>query len=494
MIEGFRNQGQEVITPFNMSPVDRQRTPLQQEMNRPEVILSRPGGQKMVTFDRSLESTASPTPQVQAAVQSAAQPMSAQQLATAIPRITPMQVTPAQAESNIPVNRLIGGQQTEMGQGVMQPGMDREKMMRDAKVAKDVLETGDESLIERAKSYFGSRENMLRLAMAFNTMRLEPDQGLARALGDELKDVRSTQLARSERNRTAAYFDSVDPKISAAIRNGLSAKDAIALFREQQKGVVVGKMIVNPTTGTVIYDGSQEGSELPATYRALQLRAEAAGLVPGTEAYSQFMINGGQRAGLSVKTNPDGTFEITEGGATGSGRAMTESQAKALTFSQRMEASQRILGTVEQEGTSIFNSIVSNVPFAGNLLTSPEYKLYDQAKRDFVNAILRFESGAAIAASEFANADVQYFPQPGDTEAVIRQKRNNRDLAIAVMKRSAGPDQEAYAKNIRVDIFGPRAENWPEVGTIEDHPYKQGVKVRYIGGDPELPENFEEVK
>jgi hypothetical protein len=373
-------------------------------------------------------------------------------------------------------------------------GMGKLAQDADRLVKAGAAESQDPTIRQRIQEVFGGRENMLRLAMAFNTMRLEPDQGLARALGDELKDVRSTQLARSERNRTAAYFDSVDPKISAAIRNGLSAKDAIALFREQQKGVVVGKMIVNPTTGTVIYDGSQEGSELPATYRALQLRAEAAGLVPGTEAYSQFMINGGQRAGLSVKTNPDGTFEITEGGATGSGRAMTEGQAKALTFSQRMEASQRILGTVEQEGTSIFNSIVSNVPFAGNLLTSPEYKLYDQAKRDFVNAVLRFESGAAIAASEFANADVQYFPQPGDTEAVIRQKRNNRDLAIAVMKRSAGPDQEAYAKKIRVDIFGPRAENWPEVGTIEDHPYKQGVKVRYIGGDPELPENFEEVK
>jgi len=37
--------------------------------------------------------------------------------------------------------------------------------------------------------------------------------------------------------------------------------------------------------------------------------------------------------------------------------------------------------------------------------------------------VLRKESGAAIAASEFDNAEKQYFPQPGDSDQVISQKR-----------------------------------------------------------------------
>ena len=475
LIEGFRRSGTDMQQP-NMSPVAD--TPLQQAMGRPQARLNAPG---------DIMATTMPDNPYGAPVEASTTPIIQDVARGRILDVNnPMRPMP----EAMPPQQIIGNEQGRQ---------EALKKAQDAAKVKKAIEDNpqleqDPTFMDQVKGYFGNRENMLRLAMAFNTMRLEPDQGLARALGDELKDVRATQLARSERNRTAAYFDSIDPKISAAIRNGLSAKDAIALFREQQKGVVVGKMIVNPTTGDIIYDGTEQGSEIPATFRALKLRAEEAGLTPGTEPYRQFMINGGQRAGFSIKTNPDGTSEITMGGPAGTGKAMTEGQAKALTFSQRMEASQRILGTVEQEGTSIFNSIVSNVPFAGNLLTSPEYKLYDQAKRDFVNAILRFESGAAIGAAEFENADKQYFPQPGDTEAVIRQKRNNRELAIAVMKRSAGPDQEAYAKKIRVDIFGPEAENWPEVGTIEDHPYKQGVKVRYIGGDPELPENFEEVK
>jgi hypothetical protein len=35
-----------------------------------------------------------------------------------------------------------------------------------------------------------------------------------------------------------------------------------------------------------------------------------------------------------------------------------------------------------------------------------------QAEQNFINAILRKESGAAISPSEYKNAEKQYFPQP----------------------------------------------------------------------------------
>ena len=63
----------------------------------------------------------------------------------------------------------------------------------------------------------------------------------------------------------------------------------------------------------------------------------------------------------------------------------------------------------------------------------------EQAQRNFVNAILRQESGAAIADSEFANAQKQYFPQPGDSKQVILQKKQNRETAIAGLQVMAGP-------------------------------------------------------
>ena len=251
LIEGFRNQGQEVITPFNMSPVDRQMTPLQRAMNRPEVILSQPGGQKMVTFDSSGTYNASPTPQVQAAVQSAAQPMSAQQLRTAMPRVTPMQVTPAQAESNVPVNRLIEGQQFPQGSGValspqqvemqgrkpFQMTPESLKASEDAAKIKDAIDKNpqlesDPSFMDQVKSYFGSRENMLRLAMAFNTMRLEPDAQLTAALSKQLetvgKNTRAAQAAAQMRAR------GTKPAIQAAqyIEQTGDVAGGLKMFRE----------------------------------------------------------------------------------------------------------------------------------------------------------------------------------------------------------------------------------------------------------------------
>jgi hypothetical protein len=61
--------------------------------------------------------------------------------------------------------------------------------------------------------------------------------------------------------------------------------------------------------------------------------------------------------------------------------------------------------------------------FMSNYVTNSDYQKFDQAKRDFVNAVLRRESGAAISQSEFDNANKQYFPQPGDTPERIAEKR-----------------------------------------------------------------------
>jgi len=68
--------------------------------------------------------------------------------------------------------------------------------------------------------------------------------------------------------------------------------------------------------------------------------------------------------------------------------------------------------------------------YVPNQFKSENEQRYEQATRNFINAVLRRESGAVIADSEFANAEQQYFPQPGDTEGVIAQKRANRDLVI----------------------------------------------------------------
>ena len=73
-----------------------------------------------------------------------------------------------------------------------------------------------------------------------------------------------------------------------------------------------------------------------------------------------------------------------------------------------------------------------------NMMKDPVQQKYEQAQRNFVNALLRKESGAAISEAEFDNARKQYFPQPGDDDSAIEQKRQNRLSVIENMSRSAG--------------------------------------------------------
>ena len=124
----------------------------------------------------------------------------------------------------------------------------------------------------------------------------------------------------------------------------------------------------------------------------------------------------------------------------------TEQQANAFTFSNRMEKANDILNNLEGKYNPLTisaktSSITSNIPgaqtFINTRMSSADQKA-EQAQRDFVNAVLRRESGSAISQSEFDNARIQYFPQTGDSPEVKAQKAMNRKTAIEGIKKAAG--------------------------------------------------------
>lgn len=147
----------------------------------------------------------------------------------------------------------------------------------------------------------------------------------------------------------------------------------------------------------------------------------------------------------------------------GKGTALTESQGNATAYGMRMKEANAILEPLENAGktnTGLIKGAVSGavglVPFIGDKLEdvsgsvfnalprvlgglSPEQQQVAQARINFITAILRKESGAAIGASEFATAEKNYFPKPGDDAATIAQKQAARKTAIKAMEIQAGP-------------------------------------------------------
>lgn len=137
--------------------------------------------------------------------------------------------------------------------------------------------------------------------------------------------------------------------------------------------------------------------------------------------------------------------------AVASAKAPTEFQGKSAIFGARAEEADRILSSLvgdKKYSPAAINAKASAeaVPIIGGMLGTAvsKFNLSDsdqkaeQAQRDFINAVLRQESGAAIADSEFDNARKQYFPQPGERAPAIAQKARARKLAVEGLKRNAG--------------------------------------------------------
>lgn len=189
---------------------------------------------------------------------------------------------------------------------------------------------------------------------------------------------------------------------------------------------------------------------------------------------------------LTVVTGPDGTVNIVnkrdrtaqmvtgangqplmKGSAGGANKTMTEGQAKANLFGSRMTEANRIFDDLAGQGVTTVSQVkraADAVPLIGPALgmaanatvVSPGQQRLEQAQRDFINAVLRRESGAVIADSEFANAAQQYFTQPGDAPAVIEQKRKNRERAAQLLMLEVPASVRAQSAAIDAPPAGAR--------------------------------------
>lgn len=89
-----------------------------------------------------------------------------------------------------------------------------------------------------------------------------------------------------------------------------------------------------------------------------------------------------------------------------------------------------------------------------DILMSDNAKLMDQAQRNFINSVLRRESGSAISEGEFLSARKQYLPQQGDTPDVLKQKQRNREVAQAGLMAEGAKALPRLQKNLPQDNNG----------------------------------------
>jgi hypothetical protein len=168
-------------------------------------------------------------------------------------------------------------------------------------------------------------------------------------------------------------------------------------------------------------------------------------------------------AGYTWSTDAKGQKTLTSipGGPADKTLSPNKEQSDAYTYSTRMESADKIINSLEGKydpfsiniKTSGKTALIPGGETAANkyLLNANDQKA-EQAQRNFINAVLRRESGATIQPSEFDSANQQYFNQPGDSPEVKAQKKANRREAIEGLKRAAGPTGNKSTDSTVIDF------------------------------------------
>jgi hypothetical protein len=143
-----------------------------------------------------------------------------------------------------------------------------------------------------------------------------------------------------------------------------------------------------------------------------------------------------------------------------------DTQYAAAGFATRMEQAERKLGDLLARGFDPTLAKVQAQEAMGGPLEgfkSGDVKVYEQAKNDFISAVLRKESGAAIGEQERAAEEAKYFPRVGDTPEVIANKAASRNQAFVNLKTQGG---RAYDKIKAAGAPAPATKGLIKTGLV----------------------------
>lgn len=139
----------------------------------------------------------------------------------------------------------------------------------------------------------------------------------------------------------------------------------------------------------------------------------------------------------------------------------TEGEANAAGFANQMENAEAVIKALpagSQPG--VVSAMAGSVPLLGGVfergVQSAQTQQYKQAADAWIRAKLRKESGAAIGVQEMEQEYRTYFPQIGDSAAVIAQKARSRQIATDAMKKAAG---KSYTPSGGLN-WNPTTQKW----------------------------------
>ncbi len=144
-------------------------------------------------------------------------------------------------------------------------------------------------------------------------------------------------------------------------------------------------------------------------------------------------------SGMTVESDGQGGFSIAQGAGIGA-KPLNEGQSKNVIYATRAEGSLPVLENTADALTSLPDAVAQSVPGGvGRYAQDPRYQQAKQAGDEFLSAILRKDTGAAITSQEMEVYGTTYLPRPGDSPEVLTQKRASRARAVEALRRGMTP-------------------------------------------------------
>ena len=236
---------------------------------------------------------------------------------------------------------------------------------------------------------------------------------------------------------------------------------------------------INPATGeaemVIVYrDGSREFTGIKADQRARSVgsASSAPGRLPTGYMWNE---EAGQAMPIpGVPQKPVGALRSSVRGAKASAKSspvaqtrqaqddgmipmpigkVTQEQRSTLGYADRMLQAEKALEGIQGGAPTEKTELAGSIPLVGGymrrLMQSDSQQQFSNLANEWIRAKLRKESGAAIGVDEMQKEFETYFPQPGDSDAVIEQKATLRRNALQSMARQAGSSVPAWNNKIK---------------------------------------------
>lgn len=255
---------------------------------------------------------------------------------------------------------------------------------------------------------------------------------------DEIAEQERAEAAQAKTELAAALKQQLPANLHSMI--DANPEMAMTVWKQMQPNSQAlmnagDGQIYNPNTGEWITSPNANAS-MTDTQQNLMWRAEQAGLQPGTPEYQQFMVSGGS-GGTSLSVGPDGSVSFVQGAGA---KALTEGQSKDAVYATRAAGALPMINKFGHELTNPAQRAMEMDPTGvvrGQ--QTPEFQQAKQAGDEFLQAILRKDTGAAITPSEMSEYGRVYLPQPGDSPELLAQKATSRVRALEALKAGMPP-------------------------------------------------------